>query len=197
MKYKNIIFDYGNVLGTFDPEYILSQFCDSEEDFPILYDVLYENWQELDAGMANYDEYIQTALSKLPKRLHPQAGAFFRDWYLHCPPIFRTWEFVRELKEREVPIYLLSNASVYFAEHVLEVCDILKEFDGILFSGSVQCAKPDAKIYQILFERFDLRPEESFFIDDNVDNMCAARSLGMDGIVFTGDIAAVKKAVSF
>lgn len=197
MKYKNIVFDYGNVLGTFDGKYILKQFCDSEEDFPVLYDVLFENWQALDEGSADYEDCIRTALSKLPERLHPQAKAFFRDWYLYCPPIFETWEFVRELKKQGVSVYLLSNASVYFAEHALEVCEVLKEFDGIFFSGPAGCAKPEAVIYQKLFEEFGLRPEESFFIDDNADNIQASRALGMDGIVFTGDVEAVKKAVGF
>ncbi|WP_251391632.1 HAD family hydrolase [Mediterraneibacter agrestimuris] len=197
MKYKNIVFDYGNVLGTFNPVYILKQFCDSEEDFPMMYDALFENWQALDEGNADYKTCIQTALSKLPERVHPQAAAFYKDWYFHCQPILQTWEFVRELKKQNISVYLLSNASVYFADHALEVCEVLKEFDGIFFSGPAGCAKPDAKIYQMLFERFDLKPEECFFIDDNADNIQASQALGMDGIVFRGDVEAVKKAVGF
>lgn len=195
MKYQNIVFDYGNVLGTFDEEYILKQFCDSEVDFPVLYDAVFENWQALDEGSADYGVCIQTALSKLPERLHPAAEAFFKDWYLYCPPILQTWELVRELKEQNIAVYLLSNASVYFAEHAFEVCEILKEFDGIFFSGPAGCAKPEKVIYEKLFEEFGLKPEESFFIDDNADNIRAAQALGMDGIVFTGDVGAVKQAL--
>ena len=33
MKYKNIVFDFGNVVGRFDGNYILHQFCSSEEDY--------------------------------------------------------------------------------------------------------------------------------------------------------------------
>lgn len=197
MKYKNVIFDYGNVLGTFDPEYILKQFCDSEEDFPMMYDVLFENWQALDEGSADYESCIRTALSKLPERLHPQAIAFFKDWYLHCQPIRQTWEFAGELKKQNVSVYLLSNASAYFAGHALEVCEILKEFDGIFFSGPAGCAKPEKVIFQKMFEQFHLKPEECFFIDDNADNIQASKALGMDGIVFTGDVQAVKNAVGF
>lgn len=197
MKYKNIIFDFGNVLGTFDPDYILKQFCDSPEDFPILYDAAFKNWQALDAGHVDYEDYIQTALATVPKRLHPQLNTFFKDWYLYLSAIPQTWEFFRELKAREVPVYLLSNAPTYFAEHIMEVCEILSGFDGILFSGPVHCAKPDSKFYQLLFKRFNLKPEECFFIDDNADNIKASKALGMDGIVFTGDIEAVKCAIEF
>ena len=67
MKYKNVVFDYGNVLGRFDPKFILKQFCDMEEDFPVLYEALYENWQALDEGSAEYGACIEKALSRLPE----------------------------------------------------------------------------------------------------------------------------------
>lgn len=197
MKYKNIIFDYGNVLGRFDPKFILRQFCDTEEDFPVLYEALYENWQALDEGSAEYGACIEKALSCLPQYLHTPAKAFFKDWYRYCTPMHESWELVRELKEQKISVYLLSNASVYFAEHAMEVCGILECFDGIIFSGPNQCAKPEFEIYRLLFECFQLKPEECFFIDDNEENIKAAKALGMDGIVFTGDVKAVKKAIEF
>lgn len=197
MKYKNIIFDFGNVLRSFDKDYILKQFCNSQEEFPILYEAAYKNWQALDEGSIDYESYIQTALASLPLHLHPQIKAFFKDWYLHLPAIPQTWDLFRELKKRHISVYLLSNASSYFAEHAMEICEILSDSDGILFSGPVHCAKPDPKIYRLLFRRFNLAPEECFFIDDNADNIKASRSLGMDGIIFTGDIEAVKHAVEF
>lgn len=197
MKYKNIIFDYGNVLGRFDPKFILRQFCDTEEDFPVLYEALYENWQALDEGSAEYGACIEKALSCLPQYLHTPAKAFFKDWYRYCTPMQESWELVRELKEQKISVYLLSNASVYFAEHAMEVCGILECFDGIIFSGPNQRAKPESGIYRLLFERFQLKPEECFFIDDNEENIKAAKALGMDGIVFTGDVKTVKKAIEF
>ena len=42
-----------------------------------------------------------------------------------------------------------------------------------------------------------LDPKECFFIDDLEKNINAARSLGMDGIVFNGNIDDVKKAIGF
>lgn len=197
MKYKHIIFDFGNVLGSFDKNYILKQFCHSQKESPILYEAVYKNWQALDEGSIDYEYYIQTALASVPPQLHPQMNAFFRDWYHHLPEIPQTRALFHELKARQISVYLLSNASSYFAEHAMEICDILSDFDGILFSGPVHCAKPDPKIYHLLFERFHLTPEECFFIDDNADNIKASKSLGMDGIVFTGDIEAVRHAIEF
>ena len=58
-------------------------------------------------------------------------------------------------------------------------------------------AKPDPAIYQYLFHTFSLDPKECFFIDDLAPNIAAARSLGMDGMIFQGNIDDVKKAIGF
>lgn len=55
--------------------------------------------------------------------------------------------------------------------------------------------KPNPNIYQYLFDTYHLDPSECFFINDLEENIAAARNLGMDGIVFTGNINAVKDAI--
>ena len=57
-------------------------------------------------------------------------------------------------------------------------------FDGILFSADVLCLKPQKEIYGHLFERFHLKPEECFFVDDLELNIEGARRCGMDGYCF-------------
>ena len=57
MKYKNIIFDFGNVIGKFDGRYIMQQFCESEEDCTLLCSVIYKKWGELDKGTIDYNKY--------------------------------------------------------------------------------------------------------------------------------------------
>ena len=45
--------------------------------------------------------------------------------------------------------------------------------------------KPDAGIYQCLFDKYILNPKECVFIDDRPENIEGGRKLGMEGIVFT------------
>ena len=49
----------------------------------------------------------------------------------------------------------------------------------------------------VIFRKFDLKAEECFFIDDLEPNINAAKEAGMGGLVFTGDINEVKKAIGF
>ena len=57
-------------------------------------------------------------------------------------------------------------------------------FDGILFSAEEKCVKPQKEIYLRLFEKFSLKPEECFFIDDLDLNIQGAKNCGMDWILF-------------
>ncbi len=46
--------------------------------------------------------------------------------------------------------------------------------------------KPDRAIFDALAEKYGLNLGECVFIDDREDNVEAAKSYGMQGIVFTG-----------
>lgn len=196
MKYKNIVFDFGNVIGRFDGRYILQQFCSSEEDYQTLAYSIFPRWPDLDKGTIDYDLNIETVVSEVPARLKENVRTFFREWPVYVDLLPQTADFIEELRQTDARIYLLSNASTYFAEWFSHR-DPIKDFDGIVFSAPLKMAKPEPEIYQYLFNRFDLKPEDCFFIDDLEENIKTGKSLGMDGIVFTGDIEAVKNSIEF
>ena len=196
MKYKNIIFDFGNVIGKFKGDYILGKFASTPEDYDILADAIFKNWVALDAGTIDYDQNAEDTIAGLPDHLKILPVISSRLVPV-CDPLPETWKFIKELKARGVPIYLLSNASTRFAERALEDHPILKEFDGIVFSAPLKMAKPGHDIYYHLFNEFNLLPRECFFIDDTVENVIASKELGMESILFTGDIDAVKRAIEF
>ena len=91
-------------------------------------------------------------------------------------------------------IYMLSNAGDQFPA-VLENRPFYPLFDGFVVSAHEKLAKPDPRIYRRLCERFDLKPEECFFIDDIEANILGAASIGMQGIVFDGDYKKARKAL--
>ena len=86
MKYKNIIFDFGNVLATFNEEHILSQFCQEKSDFAVLKAVVFEKWQALDEGSIELSDYIKESVSKAPAHLKENVLDFFENWYKHLSP---------------------------------------------------------------------------------------------------------------
>lgn len=111
MKYKNIIFDFGNVIGKFDGRYIMQQFCGSEEDCTLLCSVIYKKWGELDKGTIDYNKYREECLSALPERLADRIHSFFKDWPRYITPKKETLRFIDELVERNVPVRQACRAS--------------------------------------------------------------------------------------
>lgn len=197
MKYKNIIFDFGNVLATFNETELIHRFCTDSSKYTLFKQLVFEHWQCLDDGSVELSEYIETALNGAPESLKPDIVNYFNTWYQCLTPLTDTWDFVKELKSAGYSIYILSNAPVQFAEHASECYDIVNQFDDAVFSAPLKLSKPEPEIYQYLFNTYHLKPKECFFIDDKISNIEAGRTLGMDGIVFTGDIEAVKKAIDF
>lgn len=196
MKYQNIIFDFGNVLVKFDAQQVIGRFCPAPEDFSLMKGAIFHNWEELDRGTIDYGEYMEQAASLLPKRLHPFLRQISLEWCRYLSPLQKTWDFISELKEQGFSLYILSNASIFFAEHI-DCYEITREFDGIVFSGYPQMMKPEPDIYRYLFDKYQLNPKNCFFLDDKAENVNAGQKLGMDGIVFTGDIQAVRQAIGF
>lgn len=189
MMIKNIIFDFGNVLGTFDFDTLMNA-CGAKPT-SVLKDIIFHDWEKLDAGFIEYNDYIQSCLSLAPIEEHDNMKKFFKQWYKLLPPIDEIHEWIKELKKQGYRLYLLSNAPVVFEENA-SVYPILNYFDGLVFSGSIQLAKPQNEIYSYLLNKYQLKAEECFFIDDKEENILAGIHCGIDGKVYQHNLDEIK-----
>ena len=92
-------------------------------------------------------------------------------------------EFIRALR----PSYqtaLLSNAWSDIREAAGTRFQFLDAFDVVIFSAEVKLAKPDARIYTHLLDLLGIAPCEAVFVDDFIENIEAAESLGIHAIHF-------------
>ncbi len=82
--------------------------------------------------------------------------------------------------------YALTNFSDEFWPRAVARFPWLEQgFDGILVSGQDKLAKPDPRIFERLFARYQINPHSAIFIDDRADNCATARSLGLTAFQFT------------
>lgn len=87
------------------------------------------------------------------------------------------------LKAKGKKIYLLSNAQRCFTENELNMLNLTKYFDGICISSDEECSKPDSKYYQILFDRYGLKKNESIMIgNDYLSDIGGAADFGIDSL---------------
>ena len=134
-----------------------------------------EDFADLAAGISDPDDRRRLeAYVSLYARTVPNAVA-------------GTWALVDRLIEREVPLHGITNWSAETWPEGLKIHPRLDEIFGTLVvSGRERVSKPEARIYQLLCERASVEPGDCVFIDDGMHNVEGARSIGMDGIHFTG-----------
>jgi HAD hydrolase, family IA, variant 3 len=96
-------------------------------------------------------------------------------------PIYEeTLETMSWLRKEGIEIGLLSNA----LPNLADTGQTLAAEDKIFVSYELGLLKPDKAIYQSVLAKLNAKPEEVIFIDDKRENVEAAKSLGINGIVF-------------
>lgn len=195
---KNIIFDFGNVLGRCYVDWLTGTYVDNVEDKNLIRDVVFDRlyWDRLDRGTITDEEVIAGICSRLPENLHRDACTVYENWINSMPPVPGMTHVVYDLKKKGHKLYLLSNISIGFAEsyhNVPWIRSLFSEFDGLVFSGPIGIAKPDQKIYEYVLHKFNLTAEDCIFIDDNKENVEGAEKVGIHGYFFDGDIEKLRK----
>ena len=189
---RYLVFDLGRVLMHYEPEVIAAQFA-AEEDVPLLSEVIFRSavWDGLDHGTLTQEEALQLACRRLPARLHEVAAQILCNWIYHLPPIEGMAALLTELRDGGIPLFLLSNISVHFAEHAAEF-PVLSLFRRCIFSGPCRMKKPNSDIFLHLLKVCDIPAEETLFIDDTAENIAAAERLGIRGYLFDGSAAKLR-----
>lgn len=192
---KNIIFDMGNVLIDFNPmQYIGELHLDDREEETKIFKAAYQNYKSIymDYGMITEQEFVDHVVSGIGEEYRDKVAQIILNWPMYLTPIKGMEELVKELKDKGFKIYLLSNAG-YSQHDYWEKIPAHIYFDGKIVSCDVKEVKPFPKIYEALYEKFKLKPEECFFIDDLIINIFGAKRTGMDGYVFNGDVDDLRK----
>lgn len=196
---KNIVFDMGKVLVDYSAspvcEHHIADLLDRERVCTAVFNS--QEWVMMDMGLLTDEQALKQIYRRLPERLHEAAMLCLRDWdKYNMRPIKEMDPLIRELKEKGFGIYICSNAAIRLLDIWRDLLPAADCYDGVIFSADVKCIKPQKEIYQHLFERFGLKPEECFFIDDLEHNIEGSRACGMDGYCFAdGDIEKLREVL--
>ena len=92
---------------------------------------------------------------------------------------------------------VISNATDALRATLSGKYPIADAFDLIVCSAEEEVMKPEPEIYRRTLERLGRAPEEAVFIDDNAENIAAARELGLHTIHYREgmDVAAALREV--
>lgn len=197
---ENILFDMGKVVLDYHSTLVIEHYTkDPAMIRKIANAVFYSTeWMVLDCGFKSEESCLKKMLTHLDTDEEKELAALsFRDWHkFNCYPNPGMDRIVHDIKERGYHIYLFSNASIRMPAAIRDLLPNPQDYDGFHFSAEVGYVKPQKEFFERGFERFQIKPEESLFIDDLPENAAGARSAGLKSYVFDGDLSGLKAFIS-
>lgn len=184
MAVKTIIFDIGGVLvGSDWDEYMMQLFKEDRELVDKIKCAVFNQgvWSELDRGVWSKEKLLEAFCSFAPE-ISDEIIFFFEHagGAIEMYPFTIKW--LEELKGRGYQLLFLSNWSSHIREQNPECLRFIPLMDGGVFSYEAKLIKPDHAIYQRIINQYELNPSEAVFLDDNAENIVAARECGLYGV---------------
>jgi 2-haloacid dehalogenase len=177
---RAVIYDIGNVLYHWDIRNLYAKLIDDKDrlDWFVSHVVTPEWHFQHDQGRA-LAPMVAELIEQWPQE-RELIEAYVPRWLDTIPgPVAGALETVRELHDRGVPLFAISNFGVEFWDMFRPTEPIFDLFEDIVISGAEKLMKPDPAIYRLALTRFGLSAHEAIFVDDRIDNVAAARGLGI------------------
>ena len=139
----------------------------------------------LETGDLAFHDYLEGIVRRAPaylgRELEPHAFLEFTQ----ATSVRVQWPIVHEirrLRDERIPVALLTNNVKEFGDAWRSSFPVDELFEVVIDSSEVGMRKPDPRIYELTCARAGAVPDESVFLDDNADNVAAARALGIETV---------------
>lgn len=183
---RPVVFDVGGVLIDWNPRHLYRKLFagdDAAMEY-FLTHICSATWNLMQDAGRSFAEGVAELTERYPEYA-ALIAAFHERWEEMVPgPIEGTLEILRLLKQRGIPLYVITNFSVEKFTLTRRRFDFFTLFEGIIVSGEVRLIKPDPAIYLRFLSEYDLRAGDCVFVDDSFLNVHAAQAIGMQGIQF-------------
>ncbi|HYO79234.1 MAG TPA: HAD family phosphatase [Thermoanaerobaculia bacterium] len=189
------LFDLGNTLIKLAYERVLENICrDSSVKRDELIDILESagGYRDMERGAVTFWEFYEMLCEKSGYRgsirdFHAVWSDFFDG------PILGMEELLERIRER-YRVAFLSNSNEVHAELIpKKFATLFQKDDRFVFSHRFKVAKPDPEIYRRALEVLGAPAAQVVFIDDLLENVTAARSIGMQAFQFIDTVTLVRQ----
>lgn len=183
MQVKNVLFDFGKVLGTFDKPSACKHFAEtstySAED---IYTIITGQLEKLlESGQMSETAFCNELLfrCKVEKLTVPDVMRIWGNIFGPNPAIN---PIVDQLIAKKIPIGVLSNTNGIHWPFIaaLPVMRKLRAYGApFTLSYEIGAFKPDEAMYRGALKALSAQAEETLYIDDIQEYVDAARAIGM------------------
>jgi putative hydrolase of the HAD superfamily len=191
MKFKAVIFDFGNVIINIEFQRIYQTFAKFTAKSPeYIEKKITENqiFKRYETGQFSDEEFREVIRQTLGFPLSDfEVDTAWNAILLDIPA--ERIELIKKIRQK-YPVYLLSNtnnihiqaSNTYLKKaHGISNLDVL--FDNLFLSYEMAMWKPDVEIYHSVLKKINMQPNEVIFFDDNLHNIESAKKIGMQTIL--------------
>ena len=187
---KNIIFDFGNIIGKFD--YSLSNYMgkynEEVREFLINNVIYSDEWEGkgmIDLGEITLEEAANRINQRTNNKYKDEVYEFLTTFSYNIEYNGDILNLLKRLRNDGYKLYVLSNTNSGTWGVFKDTLEPL--FDGLVLSYKIHKIKPNRPIYDYLLNTYKLNPEECLFIDDREANIEMANRLGIKGRTINKD----------
>ena len=183
--YKAIIFDLGGVVINVKMDKIFDYWA-KETGYNANYvkqifesKDIFDRFERGEISPANYKESISCKLG-----LEMSEDKFYNVWndvFNDLDP--RIADLLYNLKSKLRLVVLTNTNEIHGDRWKNKYKYILKNFEKIFCSYEINARKPEKKAYEIVINYLNIKPNFILFLDDKVENVKVASSLGLKGIL--------------
>jgi 2-haloacid dehalogenase len=180
-----VVFDLGGVLIDWDPRYLYRELIEDEAEMEhFLATVTTPEWNRAQDAGRPWAEAVEELAQRHPER-RDLIEAYWLRWHETLGDAIQpSVAVLDELRATGLRLFALTNWSGETFPVARPRFPFLEWFDGIVVSGDERLIKPDPAIFRVLVDRYGLEPATTLFIDDQPDNVAAARELGFLAVRF-------------
>jgi len=189
-KIKAIIFDFGNVLASFDHMITCRKLADFSPFSPEkIYQCIFKTElleEGYDKGLVDSLTFYQQVKEKIQANSKLTWEAFKKIW----GDIFSENSGIEKVLERikpELKLFLLSNTNEIHWKYISQM-PVIKHFfpdeKQLILSFKLGFRKPDVQIFKEAIKRANCPSEKIIYIDDIPEYIQTAKELKMNGILY-------------
>jgi epoxide hydrolase-like predicted phosphatase len=190
MKFKAIIFDFGNVIIDIDIPRTFQNFARfTGKKVDVVERLFAENqvFRRYELGLFNDEEFREVVRQILGFPLSDyEIDTSWNALLLEIPK--KRLELLQRLREK-YPIFLLSNTnhihiqeSEKYLKKTFGIASLSHIFDEVFLSYEAGFWKPDAAFYHYVLDKIGFSAKDVLFLDDNLKNVESARNIGIPTI---------------
>ena len=175
------LFDLGNTVIKLAYERVLENIC---RDATMKRDALVEllekpgGYRDLESGAVTFPDFYDFIADKAGYRGSlREFQSIWADFF--DGPMPGIEDLLDRVRERYRVAFLSNSNEVHSEVIPRKYAALFRKDDRFVFSHRFRCAKPDPDIFRRALEVIGALPQHTVFIDDMIENVIAARAVGM------------------